>query len=211
MYYLSSITKELIMAEEHIGLPVNARRELKPGEKYVPMIQSGEVVPEVTIRSVVLGIVTCIIFSAALTYLTLKIGTVMEAAIPISIMAVGASYLYKRRSTILENVFISSLGAVSGTVSSGAVFVLPALYVLGLDQNTNFFQLFFIQLAGSVLGVMLLIPLRRYFVADMHGKYQFPEATAITEILVAGKKGGRDALVLVYSMVVGALFDFFAV
>lgn len=199
------------MAEEHLGLPENARRELKSGEKYVPIIPSKEIVPEVTFRSIFLGIIMCVIFSAAITYLTLKIGTGLEAAIPISILAVGLSYAFKRQSTILENIMIIAVGATSGIVAGGAVFVLPALYVMGLDQYTNLFQLFFIPFLGSVLGVMLLIPLRRYFVADMHGKFPFPEATATTEVLVAGKKGGRDAIVLVYTMLIGAVYDFFGV
>jgi len=199
------------MAEEHLGLPENARRELKPGEKYIPIIPSIETVPEVTLRSVLVGILLCIVFSGAITYLTLKTGNGLEAAIPISILAVGISFLFRRRSTILENVMIIAIGSTSGIVAGGAVFVLPALYVMGLDQYTNMFQLFLIPMFGSVMGVMLLIPLRRYFVQDMHGKFPFPEGTATTEILVAGKKGGKDALVLVYTMVIGGIFDFFAV
>ncbi|PIR17415.1 MAG: oligopeptide transporter, OPT family [Deltaproteobacteria bacterium CG11_big_fil_rev_8_21_14_0_20_49_13] len=199
------------MAEEHVGLPENARRELKPGEKYVPMIKSGDDVAEVTFRSVFLGIIMCIIFSAAIAYLTLKIGTGLEAAIPIAILSVGISYMFKRRNTLLENVMIIAIGSTSGIITGGAVFVLPALYVMGLDQYTNTFQLFLIPFLGSVLGVMLLIPLRRYFVADMHGKFPFPEATATAEILVAGRKGGRDALVLVYTMLIGGVYDLFCV
>lgn len=197
--------------EEHLGLPENARRELKPGEKYVPIVPSSEIVPEVTFRSVVIGIIMCVVFSAAITYLTLKIGTGLEAAIPISILAVGLSFAFKRKSTILENVMIVAIGSTSGIIAGGAVFVLPALYVMGLDQYTNIFQLFFIPFLGSILGVMLLIPLRHYFVTDMHGKFPFPEGTATTEVLVAGKKGGRDAMVLVYTMLIGAAYDFCAV
>lgn len=199
------------MAEEHLGLPENARRELKPGEKYVPMVPSTESAPEVTFRSIFLGLIMCIIFSAAITYLTLKTGNGIEAAIPVAILAVGASYAFKRRSSMLENINIIAIGSTSGIVGGGVVFVMPALFVMGLDQYTNIFQLFFIPLLGCVLGVMFLIPLRRYFVADMHGKYPFPEGTATTEILVAGKKGGRDAIVLIYTMAIGATYDFFAV
>lgn len=199
------------MAEEHLGLPENARRELKPGEKYVPLVQSSEKMPEVTLRSILLGIVMCIIFSGAIVYLTLKTGNGLEAAIPVAILAVGSSYLFKRKNTLLENVNIIAIGSTSGIVAGGAIFVLPALYVMGLDQYTNLFQLFFIPVLGSVLGVCLLIPLRHYFVKDMHGKYPFPEATATTEILVAGKKGGRDALVLLHAMLIGGIYDLFAV
>lgn len=197
------------MSEDHVGLPENARVELKPGENYVPLIPSEKIVPEVTFRSVSLGIFLCVIFSAAITYLTLKIGTGLEAAIPIAILSVGVSYLYKRPSTLLENMIIIAIGSASGIVSGGAVFVLPALYIMGLDQYTNLLQLFLIPFLGSVLGVLFLIPLRRYFVADMHGKFPFPEATASAEILVAGKKGGRDALILIYTMAIGAVYDLF--
>ncbi|MBI2341551.1 MAG: oligopeptide transporter, OPT family [Deltaproteobacteria bacterium] len=198
------------MAEEHVGLPENARRVLNPGEKYEPLIKCSEIVPEVTLRSVFLGIMMCIIFSGAIAYLTLKTGNGLEAAIPISILAVGSSYLFKRRSTLLENVNIIAIGSTSGIITGGAVFVLPALYVMGLDSYTNLFQLFFIPFLGSVLGVMLLIPLRRYFVADMHGKFPFPEGTATTEVLIAGKKGGKDAIVLLYAMLIGGVYDLFA-
>ena len=199
------------MAQEHLGLPENARRPLAPGEKYVPLVTSSEKVEEISWRSVILGLIMCVVFSGAITYLTLKTGNGLEAAIPISILAVGLSLAYKRPSTILENVMIIAIGSTSGIVAGGAVFVLPALYVMGLEKHTNLFQLFFIPFLGSVLGVMLLIPLRRYFVSDMHGKFPFPEATATTEVLVAGNKGGRDALVLIYTMVIGGAYDFLAV
>src|SRR3989339_1833794 len=194
------------MAQEHLGLPENARRPLNPGERYTPIVPAAQEAPELTWRAVILGLVMCVIFSGAITYLTLKTGNGLEAAIPISILAVGLSFAFKRQSTILENVMIIAIGSTSGIVAGGAVFVLPALYVMGLEQHTNLFQLFFIPFLGSVLGVCLLIPLRRYFVADMHGKFPFPEATATTEVLVAGKKGGRDALVLIYTMLLGGAY-----
>lgn len=192
------------------GLPENAFRELKNGEVYRPLVTPDEKTSEVTLRSIVIGIIMAIIFAGSMAYLTLKIGTGIEAAIPIAILAVGIAYLFKRKSTILENVIIMAIGSTSGIVVGGAVFTLPALYVMGLDQQTNIFQLFFIPFLGSVLGVVLLIPLRRYFVADMHGKLPFPEATATTEVLVAGKKGGRDARVMAYTMVIGGIYDFLA-
>jgi len=197
-------------ADQMKGLPENAFRELAKGEAYRPLIAPGEKTPEVTFRAIVIGILLSILFSGSMAYLTLKIGTGIEAAIPIAILAVGLSFLFKRKSTILENVIIMAIGATSGIVIAGAVFTLPALYIMGLDQHTNIFQLFFIPLLGSILGVVLLIPLRRYFCADMHGKLPFPEATATTEVLVAGKKGGRDARVLAYTMVLGGIYDFLA-
>lgn len=194
-----------------IGLPENAFRELQPGEKYVPLVPAKEKVEEVTFRSFIIGIIMAVIFSASMAYLTLKIGTGIEAAIPIAIIAVGLSYVFKRKSTLPENIFIIAVGATSGIVVGGAVFTLPAIYIMGLEHMTDLFQLFFIPLLGSVLGVVLLIPLRRYFVADMHGKLPFPEATATTEILVAGKRGGKDARVLVYAMIIGGIYDFLAI
>ncbi len=192
------------------GLPENAFRELEKGEVYKPLVPVDEHAPEVTFRSVFIGIIMAIVFSGSMAYLTLKIGTGIEAAMPIAILAVGLSYAFKRKSSLLENVLIVAIGATSGIVVGGAVFTLPALYVMGLDQHTNVFQLFFIPLLGALLGVMLLIPLRRYFTTEMHGKLPFPEATATTEILVAGKKGGRDARVLAYTMLFGGLYDFTA-
>ena len=192
------------------GLPENAFRELHENEVFHPVVAPTEDVPEVSGRSIFLGILMAIIFSASIAYLTLKIGTGIEAAIPIAIIAVGLSFLFKRRSSILENVMIMAIGATSGIVVGGAVFTLPALYIMGLDGQTNIFQLFFIPFLGSVLGVILLIPMRRYFCAEMHGKLPFPEATATTEVLVAGKKGGRDARVLAYTMVIGGVYDFLA-
>jgi putative OPT family oligopeptide transporter len=194
-----------------VGLPENAFRELKKGEKYEPLVAADEKVPEVTFRSFIIGILMAVIFSASVAYLTLKIGTGIEAAIPIAIIAVGLSYAFKRRSSLLENIIIIAIGATSGIVVGGAVFTLPALYIMGLESQTSLFQLFFIPMLGSVLGVVLLIPLRRYFVADMHGKLPFPEATATTEILVAGEKGGRDARVLAYTMLIGGIYDFMAI
>jgi len=192
------------------GLPENAFTELKEGEEYRPIVSATDKVSEVTVRSVILGIIMSAIFSGSIAYLTLKIGTGIEAAIPIAIIAVGLSYAFKRRSTLLENVVIMAIGATSGIVVGGAVFTLPALFIMGVENQTNVFQLFFIPMLGSVLGVVLLLPLRRYFVQEMHGKLPFPEATATTEVLVAGKKGGRDAKVLAYTMAVGGIYDFLA-
>ena len=192
------------------GLPENAFRELREGEVYRPIVAPDDIVPEITVRSIVLGIIMAVIFSGSIAYLTLKIGTGIEAAIPLAFIAVGLSFLFKRKSTLLENVMIMAIGATSGIVVGGAVFTLPALYIMGLDGSTNLFQLFFIPFLGSVLGVILLIPMRRYFCTEMHGKLPFPEATATTEVLVAGKKGGRDARVLAYTMVIGGIYDFLA-
>ncbi|MFA5811750.1 MAG: OPT/YSL family transporter, partial [bacterium] len=156
------------------GLPENAFRELRVGEVYRPLVAASEIVPEVTWRSVLIGILMSIIFSGSIAYLTLKIGTGLEAAIPIAIIAVGLSYAFRRRSTLLENIMIVAVGSTSGIVVGGAVFTLPALYIMGLGGRADLFQMFFIPMLGSVLGVVLLIPLRRYFVAEMHGKLPFP-------------------------------------
>jgi putative OPT family oligopeptide transporter len=190
-----------------VGLPENAFRELKEGESYTPICPEEKGVPEVTRRSIVLGLGMAVFFSAAVAYLTLKLGQGLEAAIPIAILAIGVSQLFKRKSTLIENVNIVVLGATSGIVVGGSVFVMPAIYILKIQDHSSFFQIFAVPLLGAVLGVLFLIPFRRYFVAEMHGKLPFPEGTATTEVLVAGEKGGRQALVLVQSMVIGGVYD----
>ena len=190
------------------GLPENAYKELAPGEVYEPIVGAAQKVPEITMRSVLLGVLMSALFSAAAAYLGLKIGQVFEAAIPIAILAVGMASLFPRKSTILENVIIQSIGAASGVIVAGAIFTLPALYILGLDKMVGFFQVFFVALFGGALGILFLIPLRRYFCAEQHGKLPFPEATATTEVLVAGEKGGSQARVLATAMAVGGLYDF---
>lgn len=200
------------MAED-LRLPENAFRELAPGEVYHPVIAPDAPVLEVTLRSVVQGILWSLIFSAAATYIALKLGQGIESAIPISILAVGFSALVvktlqRRGSSLLENVNVLAIGATSGIIAGGSVFTMPAVYILGLEGRSSFFQIFLVPLLGAVLGVFFLVPFRRYFVRDLHGKLPFPEARATTEILMAGSRGGRSAVVLSYSAVVAALFDF---
>ncbi len=200
------------MSEKHIngenlkGLPENAYTELKPGEEYTPVMPPNKQVPEVSFYSVLTGLIMAIIFSAAAAYLGLKIGQVFEAAIPIAIIAVGLSASTKRKNALGENVIIQSIGSTSGAVVAGAIFTIPALYILHL--NAEFYKIFLASLFGGVLGILFLIPFRKYFVKDMHGKYPFPEATATTEILVAGEKGGSQAAVLIASGIIGGLYDF---
>ena len=171
---------------ESKSLPENAYRPLKPGEVYQPVVPASAHVPEATWRSILWGVFLCAIFTAASAYSGLKVGQVMEAAIPISILAIGLARMYGRRSTLLENVIMTGIGGVSGSVVAGAIFTLPALYILKLDPKP--WQTIFICLAGGCLGVLFLIPLRRYFVRDMHGQFPYPEATAITEVLVTGPR-----------------------
>ena len=197
--------------QEGLRLPENAFRELQPGETYQPVVPAREHPPEVTVRSVVSGFFWSVMFSAAATYIALKLGQGIESAIPISILAVGFSvfavkFLRGRASTLLENVNILAIGATSGIIAGGSVFVMPAVHILGLQ--TSFLQIFLVPLLGGILGVFFLAPFRRYFVRDLHGKLPFPEATATTEILMAGKRGGHSAIVLTYSAVTAALFDF---
>ena len=200
------------MSETHIngenlkGLPDNAYTELKPGEEYTPVMPPQKAVPEVSMYSVLLGSLMAFIFSAAAAYLGLKIGQVFEAAIPIAIIAVGLSASIKRKNALGENVIIQSIGSSSGAIVAGAIFTIPALYILNL--NAEFYKIFLASLFGGVLGILFLIPFRKYFVKDMHGKYPFPEATATTEVLVAGEKGGNQAKVLVVSGIIGGLYDF---
>jgi putative OPT family oligopeptide transporter len=189
------------------SLPPNAYTVLKEGEKYQPIVGPQEKIPEITVRSVVFGVIMAIIFSFACAYSGLKAGQVFEAAIPIAILAVGLSGLFARRSTILENVIIQSIGAASGVVVAGAIFTIPALFMIkGVEPKL--YHTFLASLLGGWLGVLFLIPLRKYFCVDQHGHLPFPEATATTEILVSGEAGGNQAKVLITSMLVGGIFDF---
>ena len=189
------------------ALPDNAYRPLKADESYTPIVRPDLHQPEVTWRSVLWGVFFCAVFTVASAYSTLKVGQGMEAAIPISILAIGLARVYARRSTLLENVIIIGMGGASAAVVAGAVFTLPALYSLHL--NTNPFQTVFICLAGGCLGVLFVIPLRRYFVREMHGLFPFPEATAITEVLVTGEKGGSQAKLLLQATCIAGVYDFF--
>lgn len=189
------------------SLPENAYRELAPGEEYKPIMPANSKPQEVTLYSVVFGIIMAVIFSAAAAYLGLKVGQVFEAAIPIAIIAVGVGNLLKRNNMLGQNVIIQSIGASSGVIVAGAIFTLPALYILGLDAE--FYQIFLSSLFGGLLGILLLIPFRKYFVKEMHGKYPFPEATATTEVLVSGEKKGNQAKLLAVSGLIGGLYDFF--
>jgi putative OPT family oligopeptide transporter len=192
------------------GLPENAFRELRPGETYRPIVPPGSSPPEITVRSVVFGLAMTLLFSLAVAYVALKLGQGIESAIPIAILAIGYSALPARRSTILENVNIVTFGATAGIVVGGSVFVMPAIYVLRLEDRSSLLQICVVPLLGALLGILFLIPFRRYFVADMHGKLPFPEATATTQILVAGDRGGRQARLLLYSMGLGMVVDFLA-
>ena len=193
------------------SLPENAYRELKPGEDYIPVMPANQVFPEVTTWSLVMGLLMALIFSAAAAYSGLKIGQVFEAAIPISIIAVGASAAARKKNALGQNIIIQSIGASSGVIVAGAVFTIPGLYILQAkypEIQVDFWQIFFSSLLGGFLGILFLIPFRKYFVKDMHGKLPFPEATATTEILMTGEKGGSQAKLLIVSGLIGGLFDF---
>lgn len=197
--------------EKFTGLPENAFRELKSGEVYNPLMSPENKYKEVTPWSVLWGIAMAILFSAAAAYLGLKVGQVFEAAIPIAIIAVGVSSAAKRKNALGENVIIQSIGASSGVIVAGAIFTLPALYILQAkypDMSVTFFQVFVSSLLGGVLGILFLIPFRKYFVQEMHGMYPFPEATATTQVLVSGEKGGNQAKPLLVAGIVGGLYDF---
>ena len=188
------------------SLPENAYRELRNGEEYEPIMGANMQPREVTPYSVTIGIIMAVIFSAAAAYLGLKVGQVFEAAIPIAIIAVGLGQMRGKKNMLGQNVIIQSIGASSGVIVAGAIFTLPALYILGLEAH--FYQVFLSSLLGGVLGIVLLIPFRKYFVKEMHGKYPFPEATATTEVLVSGEKGGSQAKILVAAGLIGGLYDF---
>lgn len=197
--------------EKQVGLPENAFRPLKKGEEYNPLMSPQKNYPEVNLWSVSWGIIMAVIFSAAAAYLGLKVGQVFEAAIPIAIIAVGVSSATKRKNSLGENVMIQSIGACSGVIVAGAIFTLPALYILQEkypEMTVNFMQMFISSLLGGVLGILFLIPFRKYFVKDKHGEYPFPEATASTQVLVSGEKGGDQAKPLLIAGAIGGLYDF---
>lgn len=198
--------------KEKTQLPDNAFRELREGEEYEPVMSPDRQYPEVNAWSVTWGIVMAVLFSAAAAYLGLKVGQVFEAAIPIAIIAVGVSTAAKRKKGLGENVIIQSIGACSGAVVAGAIFTLPAIYILqakyGDAMSASFLKVFFASLLGGILGILFLIPFRKYFVKDMHGKYPFPEATATTQVLVSGEKGGSQAKPLLLAGIIGGLYDF---
>ena len=197
--------------EKSTGLPENAFRPLKPGEEYHPLMSPDKEYPEVNLWSVSWGIAMAILFSAAAAYLGLKVGQVFEAAIPIAIIAVGVSGAAKRKGALGENVIIQSIGACSGVIVAGAIFTLPALYILQdkyPEMTVDFMQMFISSLLGGILGILFLIPFRKYFVSDKHGEYPFPEATASTQVLVSGEKGGSQAKPLLIAGLVGGLYDF---
>ena len=197
--------------EKPTGLPENAFRPLKPGEEYHPLMSPNKEYPEVNFWSVSWGIAMAVLFSAAAAYLGLKVGQVFEAAIPIAIIAVGVSSAAKRKGALGENVIIQSIGACSGVIVAGAIFTLPALYILQdkyPEMTVDFMQMFISSLLGGILGILFLIPFRKYFVSDKHGEYPFPEATASTQVLVSGEKGGSQAKPLLIAGLVGGLYDF---
>lgn len=198
-------------AKQQTGVPENAFRELKKGEQYEPLMSPDRTYKEVTVWSVLWGVLMAVVFSAASAYLGLKVGQVFEAAIPITIIAIGVTGATHRKRALGENVIIQSIGACSGMIVAGAIFTLPALYILQdkyPEMTVNFIEVFIASVLGGVLGILFLIPFRKYFVKDMHGKYPFPEATASTQVLVSGEKGGNQALPLLVAGVVGGIYDF---
>lgn len=205
------MNEEKLNQIDEMTLPDNAFRELKPGEKYVPVLKPDRSYPEVTPYSVSMGLIMAVIFSAAAAYLGLKVGQVFEAAIPIAIIAAGIAGATKRKNSLGENVIIQSIGAASGIVVAGAIFTLPALYILQAkypEITVNFLEVFLSSLLGGLLGILMFIPFRKYFVSDMHGKFPFPEATATTQVLISGQKGGEQAKPLLIAGLVGGIYDF---
>ena len=188
------------------GLPENAYRKLKKGETYNPVVPEDVPLREVTPYSLIWGMIYAVLFSLSAAYLALKIGQVFEAAIPIAILAVGVSSLLKRKNALSENVIIQSIGGSSGLIVAGAIFTIPGLYILGIEAN--FMQVFLASLLGGFLGILFLIPFRKYFVKDMHGEFPFPEATAITEVLVTGEAGGKKATLLIKALTIGGIYNF---
>ena len=199
------------MTKDEMSLPDNAFRPLKPGEKYTPVLRPERNYPEITPYSVSLGLIMAVIFSAAAAYLGLKVGQVFEAAIPIAIIAAGIAGVTKRKDSLGENVLIQSIGASSGLVVAGSIFTLPALYILQAkypEITVNFLEVFLSSVLGGLLGLLFFIPFRKYFVSEKHGEFPFPEATATTQVLISGQKGGAQAKPLLIAGLVGGLYDF---
>ena len=194
------------MSDKNLSLPENAQRELKPGEEYKPLLDPRQSYAEATPYSVAMGLLMVILFSAAAAYLGLKVGQVFEAAIPIAIIAVGLTGALGLKQGLSQNVIIQSIGGCSGAVVAGAIFTLPAIYILGVE--VSFWQMALSSLLGGVLGILFLIPFRKYFVQEMHGKYPFPEATATTQVLISGEGGGSSAKTLITAGLIGGLYDF---
>ena len=192
--------------KKNVSLPENAYRELKSGEEYQPVMPANATPAEATPYSVSMGLIMAVIFSAAAAFLGLKVGQVFEAAIPIAIIAVGVGNLRGKKGMLGQNILIQSIGASSGVIVAGAIFTLPALYILGLEAQ--FYQIFLASLLGGILGIVMLIPFRKYFVKEMHGKYPFPEATATTEVLISGEKGGAQSKILALAGLIGGMYDF---
>jgi putative OPT family oligopeptide transporter len=193
------------------GLPANARRPLEPGESYAPVVPDEQVL-EVSSRSVTLGLILCGVFAMSAAYVALKLGQGIEAAIPIAILGIGYSQFQRRRSTLLENVFVQSIGANSSHVVSGAVFTIPALYMLAAVPDSgvvqpSVWQVITVSFLGGCLGILFLIPLRHHFMVEMHGKFPWPEGTATTEILLSGERAGGQAKILALAAGLGALYD----
>ena len=203
---LRPVVHEKAVVEE-TALPENAYQPLAAGEIYRPIVPAGMITEETTVRSVGWGLFLCVVFTLASAYSGLKVGQVLEASIPISILAIGLARTFRRRSTLLENVILTNIGGTSGGMVAGAIFTLPALYILGLSPNP--LQTILILVAGGCLGVLFLIPLRRYFVRETHGQFPFPEATAITEVLVTGERGGSQAKLLLQATAISGIYDFF--
>ena len=200
---------------EENRIPDNAFRELHEGEQYTPPMHPEKEYPETTVYSVGMGLVMAIVFSAAAAYLGLKVGQVFEAAIPIAIIAVGVSSMLNRKNALGENVIIQSIGACSGVIVAGAIFTLPALYILQAkypELTVNFYQVFCSSLLGGILGILFFIPFRKYFVKDMHGKYPFPEATATAQVLISGESksasNSGQAKTLVIASLIGGAYDY---
>ena len=189
------------------SLPENAYRKLKPGEQYVPVVPAEKIVPELTPYALFWGLFYAVLFSGASAYLGLKIGQVFEAAIPITILAIGLSNSLRMKNSLQQNVMVQSIGSASGVVVAGAIFTVPGLYILGLADQAGFFRIFMASLLGGFLGILFLIPFRRYFVKDMHGEFPFPEATASTEVLMAGEAGGEQAKVLIQAGSVAGVYQ----
>src|SRR5262249_13016829 len=176
-------------------------------KKFKPYVPDEKVVPEFSIKAIILGALFGIIFGAATVYLALKAGLTVSASIPIAVLAIA---VFKRigKSTILENNIVQTIGSAGESVAAGVVFTIPALIFFGERGQSffNYFQITVLGLAGGILGVLMMVPLRRALIVKEHGVLPYPEGAACADVLIAGERGGALAKTVFMGLGVGALW-----
>lgn len=200
------------MSEVKRGLS-DAAYNPKAGEEYVPFIPANKVMPEFTATAIIIGILMAIVFGAANAYLGLRVGMTISASIPAAVISMGIIRGIMKKESILENNMVQTIGSAGESLAAGAIFTLPALFIwsqeLGMDAP-SLFRIIVVSLIGGILGVLLMVPLRKALIVNEHGKLPYPEGTACAEVLVAGEVGGSKAKTVFMGLGVGALYKFIA-